>query len=169
MSGKKKFNNIICNGEYSIMLVKHKDAVLEVLIDNEDAEKVRNIGSWHGIYDNTLQTPNYYICHRNINSPCIKLHRFIMNCPKDKVIDHINHNTLDNRKQNLKICSHFENQQNLRSKSTNQTGVYQRKRGNWCASISKNNKRYTKEFKTKEQAILWRKQMETLLYKGVMP
>lgn len=37
------------------------------------------------------------------------LHRYIMNCPEEKIIDHINHNTLDNRKSNLRICNNYEN------------------------------------------------------------
>ena len=175
MAGKKRYNQFINKGEYSIMIVKHQNKILEVLIDNEDVEKVKNIGSWHGIYDKTLKIPNYYICHRPTNNSCIKLHRYITNCPKNKVIDHINHNTLDNRKENLKICSQFENQQNLRSKTTEQTGVFFRSRVQngilrefWVGNISKNCKRYSKEFKTKDEAIEWRQKMEKLLYKEVM-
>lgn len=43
------------------------------------------------------------------------LHRVIMNCPKDKVVDHINHNTLDNRKENLRICTQQQNVYNSRN------------------------------------------------------
>lgn len=173
MSSKKKFNEFIICKNYAIMKVKRKDIILNVFIDIEDIDRVKNVGSWHAIYDKTLQQPSYYICNR-YNSKLkgkgvIKLHRYIMNCPTDKVIDHINHNTLDNRKANLKICTRFENQQNLRSKSTEQTGVYFREKRNvWCANISKNKIRYSKEFKTKENAINWRKEMENKLYKGVV-
>ena len=167
-------NEFILGNDVSIMKVKYKDKCLCILLDTEDVEKVKVIGSWHAIYDKTLHVPNYYIAHRYNNKKLgkgvIKLHRFIMNCPKDKIIDHINHNTLDNRKINLKICTHFENQQNLRSKSTEQTGVYQRKRNNkWCANITKNKVRYYKEFDLKSDAIAWRKQKELELYKEVMP
>lgn len=170
----KKYNQVISKGDYSVIIVKHRGQILEVLIDNEDVDKVVNLGSWHGIFDKTLQTPNYYIAHRYNNKVqgkgVIKLHRLIMNCPSDKVVDHINRNTLDNRKKNLRICTRFENQQNLGSNKVGKTGVYQRKRNNvWGASISKDKVRYSKEFKTKEDAIQWRKDMEYKLYGEVMP
>ena len=40
-----------------------------------------------------------------------------MNPPDNLVVDHRNHNGLDNRKQNLKVCTQKENMQNLRNKS----------------------------------------------------
>jgi len=63
----------------------------------------------------------------------------------------------------------------LRSKKTEQTGVFFRKRIQrgklkefWVANITKNKKRYSKDFKTKEEAIKWRLDMQNKLYKEVM-
>ena len=42
-------------------------------------------------------------------SSCMRMHRVIMNPPKNMQVDHINHNGLDNRKENLRIVTHREN------------------------------------------------------------
>lgn len=168
-------NKIKYEKDYAVLEVIRKGVIIDVLIDKEDVEKVSSYGSWHAILDLTLQTPSYYIAHR-YNSKTkgkgvIKLHRLITDCPGDKVVDHINHNTCDNRKINLKVCSRFENQQNLRSKKSEQTGVYKRVRNNrefWVANISKDSKKYSKDFKTFDEAKEWRKHMENILYKEVV-
>jgi len=86
-----------------------------VLIDTEDLSFVSKY-SWcvHKIN-------NYFYCVSTKKS-LISLHRLIMSFPKDKVIDHKNHNTLDNRKENLRICSKQQNSHN-RKKQINTSGV----------------------------------------------
>jgi hypothetical protein len=42
------------------------------------------------------------------------LHRFIMGAPQDFQVDHLNGDSLDNRRQNLRLCSHAQNMQNRR-------------------------------------------------------
>ena len=50
------------------------------------------------------------------------LHREIMNTPKEMVCDHINGNTYDNRKKNLRNCTQRENIHNAKLYKTNKTG-----------------------------------------------
>lgn len=168
-------NEIIKHEDYAEMIVVRKSKNISVLLDLEDVEKVLSVGSWHAIEDKTLKETNYYICHRYNNKKqgkgCIKLHRLLMNCPANMIIDHINHNTCDNRKHNLRICTRFENQQNLRSNKSGIIGVYKRNRPNhkyeyWVGKISKDGITYKKEFKTKEQAIEYRNKMYKELYGG---
>jgi hypothetical protein len=44
----------------------------------------------------------------------IYLHRFIMAAPKGVIVDHVNGDTLDNRRANLRLCSTRQNNANSR-------------------------------------------------------
>lgn len=46
----------------------------------------------------------------------VRLHRIITDAPEGLEVDHINHDPLDNRKVNLKVCTHAENMQNMRKR-----------------------------------------------------
>jgi hypothetical protein len=83
--------------------------------------------------------------------------------------DHINpHNTLDNRRSNLRKASPLENSRNKRTPSYNTSGFkgvsFNRQSGKWAAYISiKNRTKYLGRFSTPEEAHLaYVKEAETL-------
>lgn len=52
----------------------------------------------------------------------VSMHRFLMETPKGMDTDHINGDRLDNRRENLRICTHSENQRNMQKHKDNKSG-----------------------------------------------
>ena len=87
-----------------------------------------------------------------------RLHREIMNAPKGLLVDHANNDTLDNRRANLRLATHFQNTCNRRkinSKTSSRfIGLYWEKRSNrWVTHIKDHGKRiYLGRFKSEFDA-----------------
>jgi len=80
----------------------------------------------------------------NRSTGSIYMHRLITNCPSDKIVDHKDGNTLNNKKENLRICTQKENMRNSKTKSDNKSGykgVHLHKlTGKWRSQITVNGK-----------------------------
>jgi hypothetical protein len=83
------------------------------------------------------------------------LHTWIMQPPKGKVVDHINGNTLDNRRSNLRIASHSENSHNRISYAkSGYRGIEARPNGKHRASVHIGGERKLfKTFATRKEAV----------------
>lgn len=58
-----------------------------------------------------------------------RMHNLLIKPPKGFILDHINRNGLDNRRNNLRVCTRSENQRNRKLQSNNKSGF----RGvSWC-------------------------------------
>ena len=112
-----------------VLYNKQCEETARALIDLDDIDKVRK-HKWR-LKDND------YVC-----SGSILLHRFIMNPGDDMVVDHINHDKLDNRKDNLRICTQQENSMNKSKHINNTSGVvgvhWNKERNKWRATIMVN-------------------------------
>lgn len=84
------------------------------------------------------------------------MHRDILKITNPKIlVDHINHNGLDNRKLNLREASHSDNQVNSRRKGVlnKYRGVYKTRTGTYQAQIRKNGYCHTiGTFKNEDEA-----------------
>lgn len=123
---KRDPNEIIEYEDHAEIVLYNKqcEEINRTLIDLEDVDIVKS-------YKWGIDGRGYV---RGGNSRNIQLHRLIMDCPDDMVVDHINHNQLDNRKSNLRICTKQQNNFNkglMTNNTSGITGVY------WDKSISK--------------------------------
>lgn len=129
MAGRRKnINEYVQKDEYCELWITNKISKRQTttLISNEDVEKVK-LGQWVACYDKTIN--GYYIRGR-VGKQQIQLHRYITNCPKYLQVDHINRNTLDNRRENLRTCTNQENSTNRKNGilQKDMAGIYYNKR-----------------------------------------
>lgn len=135
------------------------------LFDKEDFEKIKqycwtmkNNGEYSYWYTKTTETT-------------LQLHRLIMDCNDiNQRVDHINHKVSDNRKQNLRICEHYQNIINCKTYSNNTSGCkgvhWDKSRNKWVARITVNKKNYQLgRFENFEDAVKVRKEAEKIYHK----
>lgn len=121
-----------------------KCAGYDVIIDKEDIHLIVN-HKWSVNKRDLLRYGLYYFICR-IGVEIVPLHRHILGCKwKDgNIVDHINGNTLDNRKTNLRLCNKSQSQMNRGKPSNNKTGFkgvsYRKDKGRYEGRIKVNGK-----------------------------
>lgn len=129
--------------------MRGKNASLPCKVDDEDYEILRKY-KWSSRFGPTLIKPyartgiTNRVLFPNKKQIHIDLHRIIMWCPSHLEIDHIDRNTLNNQKKNLRICTHSQNTMNrINSRNTSgYKGVCKRKNGWYTTTIYSEGKRY---------------------------
>ena len=84
--------------------------------------------------------------------------------PNDKQIDHEDRNVINNKWSNLLLKTQSENMKNQGMYKNNTSGIvgvnFHKFSGLWMGHIAQNKKKEAKYFKTKMEAINWRKEKE---------
>lgn len=101
------------------------------IVDDEDYE-------WLSQYKWCYQTRGYACRRIHGTGKLISMHKEIMDVPENMEIDHENRNKLDNRRSNLRVSTHTENNYNKSIQSNNTSGykgVSPHIDGKWRATI----------------------------------
>lgn len=144
-----KSNRYDLSGEYGIGYLKDNEPFY---FDLEDYDLIKDI------YWNKTNA-GYIRGYKNKKQKWI--HRMVINKNENEVIDHINRNRLDNRKENLRVCTQQENTFNSKLSKNNTSGiigVYLRKDTNsWSSNLMFNREKISLGcYNTKEDAIIAR-------------
>lgn len=114
-------NEFIIKDSYSIMIINSKKyGRKEVLIDTNKID-ILSETFWHvaKMYEGYFSVVGWI---KNLNKE-MTIHRFLTNCPSDKLVDHINRNPLDNRLENLRCVDRGENARNSKVLKTSKSGI----------------------------------------------
>lgn len=112
------------------------------IVDDEDYAELSKY-KWYAQRDYSVKD-NWYVVRRE-KSRKILMHRQILNVPQRMKTDHQNHNGLDNRKINVRICTAKENQHNQQRQKgiSKYKGVSWHKASQkWQTRIMNNNKAF---------------------------
>ena len=91
------------------------------IVDAEDLEKIGEY-RWAAVW--IAKSKKYYVrAYVSATKGTIGLQRLLTNAKKDDVVDHINGDSLDNRKSNLRLCTKRQNAQNMPPQSRNELGI----------------------------------------------
>lgn len=153
---RKRYNTYKLNESFGIGVASNCSE--EFYFDLEDYDKIREY-CWYKDFSTG------YMKTKTPNNKWIYMHRFITD-GKYELVDHIDRNKLNNRKENLRNATKRQNTLNRNSViSTNTSGItgvyYDNKRDKWRTQICIDNKtRYLGIFIDKEDAIVIRLQAE---------
>lgn len=113
------------------------------LVDEADYDRLNHF-SWH----RNVRRKNCIYAQRQVivdgHRSVVQMHREIIGAMKGDIVDHINGNTLDNRRSNLRLVSYRENAFNRRPRKDSilgVRGVRQRDSGKFSAYIFDGKKR----------------------------
>ena len=143
-----------------LIKIQYKTEYISVYIDKEDLEKVQ-LYNWRTSHK---RNKIYIVTGQSKNHNLMYLHNYLMNyapIPQQE-IDHIDGNSCNNRKSNLRLVLRQSNIDNTKVRIDNQIGIrgvsQNKKNGLYKCDFSYHNQRfYFKDWKTCEEAVYCRK------------
>jgi hypothetical protein len=163
--GNKRYNRYDLTGDFGIGYTSKGE---EFYFDLEDYDKI----SYHCWY---IETGGRLVARNGNHVTQLKFHRLVMGVTDPKIeVDHIDHNQVNNRKYNLRTCSHNDNMKNQKKQKNNTSGyagVYFIKDAQKFLALIEHDGIVTRLgwFADKESALIARLKAEKLYYGEFAP
>lgn len=150
-------NRYIIDGDIAIVYANGKNRFSYFIVDIEDLEKIAN-HSWRiQFYPSYKRVETSYATSGKSKNKHLVLGRLLIDCPNDLLVDHIDCDSLNNRKSNLRLASPLGNSQNVPKHPTRKTSskykgvAWHKKKRKWIASVSANKKSHHLGYFTSEK------------------
>jgi len=151
-------DNIIINSKHGVLAIDVSTPThpgKTMLVDEEDYNRVRP--TCGRVLVKECGSGMIY-CVTNINGKLIKFHKLIID---GEIIDHINGNTLNNRRNNLRSCTNSQNMMNRMEQTNSKSGfsgvIFDKRSKKWRSYIKKDGKqRHLGFFKELSDAVIAR-------------
>jgi len=160
-------NNHFIMGDVVFIELMHKGEQHWTQVALEELEKLlRTDVRWY-IMNVGKKYDKFYV-GAQFEGTTVYLHQFVTNPPKGMVVDHINHNSLDNHRDNLRVITQAQNAQNRKGATrANKSSGYRNvtRRGNrWQVQMTVNGEymhlgQYATAEEANEVAIAKRKEL----------
>lgn len=126
------------------------------LVDDADAELVSQY-RWHPKLDRNITYAQSTTRVTEAPKTTIRMHRLILGATPGVEVDHINHDGLDNRRSNLRLCTRSQNMRNIRLIQVSTSGIkgvyWNKQHQKWRAQIMVEGKKiYLGSFASAEEA-----------------
>ena len=161
-------SDFIIKKDYCEILIKSKKfGDFRVLIDSCDVNKCKKF-VWSISKCGNKKTSSKTLFYAT-NKKAGLLHRFLTKCQKGKEVDHIDGDTLNNRRSNLRIVTSSQNKMNKGRQANNKSGyvgvIWVSSISRWMAYIKINKNRKTiGYYDTVDGAVAARKREEEKLF-----
>lgn len=144
-------NKYMVEGDKVYITVKCKGKILETVIDVNDLSLVK---SFPHTWIAKEKKYGYYVEGVMRDGKGVRrthgLHRWILNPESHLVVDHIDHDGLNNTRNNLRPATYVQNGLNRRKKNRGVSWSESKKA--WVVQLSHNSKRFYLELDSKEKA-----------------
>ena len=144
------------NGSTFFEVIKRDGSKVYFIVDAQDIPLLKT-DTWYAMY--CPKRKSHYLESKHK----VKFHRFIMNTPDNLVVDHIDRDTYDNRRQNLRNVTVEENTLNIRrpcfqtyAKKGSLKYLSKNPNGTWRFRLKNRQSFIDRTFNTKEEAIEYR-------------
>ena len=151
-------NKFEVRGDVTVIFIEHKGEMTTTTISTEDLPTLQAIPyRWYAMNVGTAERPKVYVGTK-IGGVTVYMHTILVKTPPKMVVDHMNHNPMDNTRDNLQVVTNAVNVQRRKGAQCNNEAsgfrnVYKNDSGNWFVRLTKNGQRFhIGTYATKEEA-----------------